>query len=403
MNAMLRHRSGAGQLGFSSLVVMTVSSWLSITPAAQAQIAVSANDNKVYLDNGVVKVVRAPPPDTLTIIDLHSHPPHAIAQINVPASVVGPPSSVAIAPDQSIALVTAAMKVDPADPSKQVPDNRLSVVDLQSKPPTVIAQVECGKSPAGVSINRQGTLALVANRSEGTVSVLRIEGKKVTHIGKVTLGDDKAGVSHVAFAPDGHTALATRDGDNMISVLSIVGEKVEYTKRDLSAGLKPYGIDISPDGGLAVVANVGRGNGDSDTISVIDLKATPPRVIETKTVGQTPEGIVLSPDGKFCAVAIMNGSNKAKDSPFLGQNGELLLFKIQGTRLALVAKAPIGHWSQGVAFSPDGHTILVQNMVEKEITVFSWNGKKLHDTGRPIKTNGGPAGIRVSSRAASPP
>ncbi len=371
-------------------------SWLAVAPHARAQIAVSANDNKVYLDNGVTKVVRDPPPDTLTVIDLRSSPPKVLAEIDVPASVAGPPLSVAIAPDESIALVTAGMKVDPADPSKQIPDNRLSVIDLQSKPPSVIARLECGKSPAGVSINRAGTLALVANRGDGTVSVLRIQGKTVTPIDKVTLGDDKAGVSHVAFAPDGKMALATRDGDYMISVLSIVGEKVEYTKRDMSAGLKPYGIDISPTGAMAVVANVGRGNGDSDTISVIDLKATPPRVVGTTTVGQTPEGILLSPDGKFCAVVIMNGSNKAKESPFHATSGKLLLFKVKGTQLTPVASAPVGHWSQGVAFSPDGHTILVQNMVEKEISVFSWDGKHLHDTGRPIKTNGGGAGIRAS-------
>ncbi len=31
----------------------------------------------------------------------------------------------------------------------------------------------------------------------------------------------------------------------------------------------------------------GRGQGDSDTISLIDLKANPPRVVDTVTVGQT--------------------------------------------------------------------------------------------------------------------
>jgi len=40
---------------------------------------------------------------------------------------VGPPFSVAITPDEGLALVTAAMKVDPSDPTKQVADNRLSV------------------------------------------------------------------------------------------------------------------------------------------------------------------------------------------------------------------------------------------------------------------------------------
>jgi DNA-binding beta-propeller fold protein YncE len=139
--------------------------------AAEAQLAVSSNDNKVRLDNGVNKVVPNAPPDTISIIDLAVSPPRMVAEIPVPGSVVGPPLSVAIAPDESIALVTSSTKIDPNDATKTVPDNRVSVIDLKARPPVVMATLEAGRSAAGVSINRQGTLALVANRSEGTVSV----------------------------------------------------------------------------------------------------------------------------------------------------------------------------------------------------------------------------------------
>ncbi len=371
---------------------------LALSPAAEAQIAVSSNDNKVVLVNGVVNVVRNPAPDTATIIDLGVFPPKVLAEINVPGSVVGPPLSVAITPDQGLALITSSMKVDPADPTKQVPDNRLSVVDLRLSPPALIAQLETGKGPSGLSINPQGTLALVANRAEGTVSVFGIQGKTVTGLGTVRIADEKSGTSHVAITPDGKTALVTRDGDSMISMLSIADTKVQYTKRDLTAGVRPYGIDISADGSVAVVANIGRGNGDNDTVSVIDLKAVPARVVETVTVGQTPEGITLSPDGKLCAVQVMNGSNKPKESAFYAPNGKLLLYRVDGTRLVPLAAAWIGRWSQGIAFSADSKTILVQNMVEKEVQVLRWDGSTLQDTGQRIKTNGGPAAIRAAVR-----
>jgi DNA-binding beta-propeller fold protein YncE len=81
--------------------------------------------------------------------------------------VVGPPSSVAIAPDESLAVVTAATTVDPADPKKTVPDNKVSVIDLKASPPAVVATVEAGAGAAGVAINGAGNLALVANRSDG--------------------------------------------------------------------------------------------------------------------------------------------------------------------------------------------------------------------------------------------
>ena len=382
----------------TSLLLPLLLVGLALPSSAEAQLAVSSNDNKVTLDNGVVKVVPNPAPDTATIIDLGATPPRVVAEISVPGSVVGPPLSVAIAPDQGLALITSSMKIDPADRTKQVPDNRLSVVDLRAAPPAVIATLEAGKGAAGVSINRQGTLALVANRAEGTVSVFTIQGKSVAPAGIVRIADDKSGPSHVAFTPDGKTALLTRDGDSMISILAVDGTKVEYTKRDLSAGLRPYGMDISADGSVAVVANIGRGGGDNDTVSVIDLRASPIRVVETVTVGQTPEGIILSPDGKLCAVQVMNGSNKPRESPFHAANGKLLLYRVEGTRLVPLAAAWVGRWSQGIAFSADSRTILVQNMVEKEIQIFRWDGSALQDTGQRIKTNGGPAAIRTAPR-----
>ena len=379
-------------------LMLTALVTLALAPAALAQIAISANDNKVALVNGAVQVVQNPAPDTITVIDLKASPPRAIAEIPVPASVVGPPLSVAITPDEGLALVTSAMKVDPADRTKTINDNRVSVVDLSSNPPRVLATLEAGASPAGVSINRQGTLALVANRGEGTVSAFTIQGKTVTPAGKVAVGPANGGPSHVMFAPDGRTALVTRDNDHFISVLSIEGTKVEYTKRDLSAGMRPYGLDISKDGTFAAVANIGRGGGDTDTVSLIDMKANPVRVVETIPVGQTPEGIKLSPDGKFLAVVVMNGSNKAKNSPFFNDAGKLLLYRVDGMRLIGLAAAWIGHWSQGIAFSLDNRVILVGNMVEREVQVLRWDDVSLKDMGERIKVNGGSAALRTADK-----
>ena len=364
---------------------------------AEAQLAVSSNDNKVRLDNGVNKVVPNAPPDTISIIDLAVAPPRVVAEIPVPGSVVGPPLSVALAPDESIALVTSSTKLDPNDATKTVPDNRVTVVDLKARPPVVLATLEAGRSAAGVSINRQGTLALVANRGEGTVSVFTIQGKTVTSVGKVTVADEKSGTSHAAFTPDGRMALVTRDGDHKISVLSIDGTKVEYTKRDLNAGLRPYGIDVSSKGDFAAVANIGIGQGDTDTVSLIDVRARPPRVVDTISVGQTPEGVKVSPDGSIIAAVVVNGSNKAKESPFYNDGGRLVLLRANGMKLSKVAEAPIGHWSQGAAFSSDGKTILVGNMVEHDIQVFSWDGNGLKEVAR-LKVNGGPAAVRTAEK-----
>jgi hypothetical protein len=88
-----------------------------------AQIAVSSNDNKTVNLNGVNTVVRNPQPDTATIIDVGVSPPKVIAEIPTPGNWQAPPQSVAISPDESIALVTNSSKIDPADPTKTTPDD----------------------------------------------------------------------------------------------------------------------------------------------------------------------------------------------------------------------------------------------------------------------------------------
>src|SRR5262245_22547820 len=322
---------------------------LTLPVSAGAQLAVSANDNKVLNVNGAVTVVPNPPPDTVSLIDLKQSPPKVIGEVHAPVSVVGPPLSIAVMPDESLALVTASSKVDPSDKTKQTPDSRVTVIDLKATPPKVIATLEAGMGAAGISVNRQGTLALVSNLVDGTVSVFTIQGKIVTPAGTVEVGGKTAGGVMVAITPDGKTALVSRSNDNKISVLSIDGAKVEYTKRDMTAGVRPIVLDVASNGAFAVVASLAGGaSGDSDSVSLIDLTAKPPRVVDTIGVlGATAEGLKISPDSSVVAVVVHNGSNRPKDSPFYNDAGKLVIVRVTGKTLSRVGEAPIGHWSQG--------------------------------------------------------
>ena len=368
-----------------------------LTVGATAQILVSANDNKAVLVNGANVVPANPAADTVSIIDLGVSPPKLIGEVKAPASVIGPPQSVAISRDETFALVTGAFKVDPADPNKAIPDNKLSVIDLKAKPPAVIATLEAGLGAAGVSINNAGTLALVANRSEGTVSVFTVSGNKLTPAGKIQLGDSKSGPSHVAFTPDGKSALVTRDGDNRVSILAVDGNKVEDSKAFMVGGIRPYSLEISPKGDVAVFSNQGGGQGDIDVINVIDLKAKPPRIVDTISVGQTPEGVGMSSDGKYIAVTVMNGSNRPKDHPAFNDFGLLQVYSVNGTTLRKVAQAKVGHWCQGAAFSKNNKTVVIQCMVEKNLQVFNFDGRNLKPAGT-LPLSGGGAGLRTAAR-----
>src|SRR5262249_41796322 len=98
-----------------------------------------------------------------------------------------------------------------------------------------------------------------------------------------------------------------------------------------------------------------------------------------------------------------NGRNRPKDSPFYNDAGKLVIVRVTGKTLSRVGEAPIGRWSQGAVFSPDGKRILVGNMVEKDYWVFQWSGGLLKDTGQRVKVNGGPAAVRAAEKEPGHP
>ena len=81
-----------------------------------------------------------------------------------------------------------------------------------------------------MAIDPKGDLALVANRADGTISVLSIHGNEVLVADTVPIGAPADQVSAVAITPDGKHALATKPGANKVALLTIDGDKVSYTK-----------------------------------------------------------------------------------------------------------------------------------------------------------------------------
>ena len=360
-------------------------------PPAHADIALSSNDGHTVLVNGAQVAPEAAAPDTLSVIDLSQSPPKVTDTIEVPGSVVGPPTAVAVSKDETFAIVTGATRADPAGPGGISGDDRVTVVDLTAKPPMVVQRLRAGTGAATVRVSPDGTMALVANRAAGTVSVFTIADRRLTPAGTVQVGAGSL-PSGIAFTGDGKAALVTRYGDNQVMVLNIEGGAVTPDARPITTGIAPYTIATSPDGSLAAVSNMGRGDGDADTVSLIDLTARPFRTVHTQTVGRSPEGLRWAPDGKYLAVGTQEGTTKPDGDPFLGEHGRLSVYGVADRRLRLVAEAPIGRWSQGIAFSRDSRTVLVQNMVERSIQVFRWDGAKLWP-GVTLDMGAGPAAI----------
>jgi len=365
------------------------------TAPAWAQIAVSSNDHKVKQENGVTSNADNPTPDSITILDLGQSPVKVLGTVaNVPGSVVGPPTSVAITPDESLALVAASTKIDPADKTKTQPDNKVSVVDLKGQ--KVIDTINTGAGAAGISLTKDGKRAYVANRMAGSISILAIDGNKVSLVKTIDLVPAAALLSHVAVSPDGATGVATRNGDGKVVIVKLGPDSVAE-KATLDVAPRPYAVSITPDGKYAVVASLGdpKANG---MLTVIDISGDAPKIVGTADIGhEALEGAMMSNDGKWIAGVAHGGSTRPKDAPQFKPNGMVVLYRLDGEKLTKVSEAPIGAWSQGASFSKDGKTLAVQNMIQKNIQVFRNDDGKLTDTGQKIDVGGGAAAIRSST------
>jgi DNA-binding beta-propeller fold protein YncE len=367
--------------------------------SAFGQTLIVGNDEKQGWDENAKPVFREPGKDTLTVIDISKpEAPRIAATIPLTNSVVGPPTNLAIAPAGDIGLVANSLEpVVQGWGHRLEPDNKVFLVDLKTNPPSVIGTITVGKQPSGLAINSKGDLALVANRADGTISVLSIHGKDVLVVDTVTVGAAADQVSAVAITPDGKHALAAKAAANKIALLTIDGQKVSYDKRDLPTGIFPYNVAVTPDGKLALTVdngNAGGSDGNAKTVSVIDLEANPARVIDHVTVGDSPEGLAISPKGNFAVSVEARGSNMPKTAFFYHPAGAVTALKIDGKKVTNVGDVNVGGLPEAVAFSPDGQYVYVGNFLDGDLWVLRVEEDTLTDTGQRIKLPGHPASMR---------
>ena len=364
--------------------------------AAGAQLMIIGNDEKATWDDAGKVVLTAPGKDTVSIVDISKREsPRIVSNLPLTNSVFGPPTNLAITPDGRLAIVANSVNNVPDGAGwKSVPDNKIYVIDLTTSPASHIATVEVGKQPSGLDINRAGNLALVTNRADNSISVLSIKGKDVKLVDTVPMGEQ---VAAVAFTPDGKRALAAKFPGHKVALLEVDGQKVTYKKYDMNVGLWPYNIAVTPNGKLAISANngnAGAADGQADTVSVIDLEATPPRVIDHVVVGDGPEGFVISPTGRIAVAMLLKGSNSDKKAWFYNRNGSVAVLKIDGKKVTKVGEVEVRGLPEGAVFSPDGKYLYVGNFLDGDVSILKVDGTKVTDTGKRFQLPGHPASMR---------
>jgi DNA-binding beta-propeller fold protein YncE len=359
------------------------------------------NDEKIVWDDEGKPVLSPPGKDSVVIVDLAKpEEPKIVANLPLENTVVGPPVNMAISPSGDIALVANSIDlVQDGGALKQVPDDRIWVIDMKANPPKLAATVKGGKQPSGLSISPSGTMALVTNREDKSITVLSINGTDVKVADTIAMGDS---VAHVAISPDGKRALAVKFPAHKVALLDIAADgKVTYNKYDIAVGLWPYNVDFTPDGKLAMTADnggAGSADGNVDTISIIDMEANPPRVIDKVVVGDGPEGFAISPAGGFAAAALLRGSNASKKAFFYNKNGLTVLLRIDGKKVTKLKEIEVGGLPEPVAFTPDGKYIYVGNFLDKNFSILRIDGNDLVDTGKKLMLDGHPAAARMSPK-----
>jgi len=120
----------------------------------------------------------------------------------------------------------------------------VSVIDLEREPPRVIDRVVVGDAPEGFAISPKGDVAVAVllggasvpktmwfnTKRNGSLAVLKIDGKKLTKVGEVEVGGLPEGV---VFSPDGKYLYVGNYTDRDVSILKVDGTKITDTGKKL--------------------------------------------------------------------------------------------------------------------------------------------------------------------------
>jgi len=159
---------------------------------------------------------------------------------------VGPyPYNLSITPDGSLALVPNMGGKGRSDGNM----DSVTVIDLTAEPPRVIGHVTVGDAPEGIAMSPDGALAVTTElngvdappdawfHSELTsATILRIDGKEVSVVGKLRTGRDGVGT---AFSPDGKYLLIANLLDDNVMAFPVEEGQVKEPPIVFSVGKGP--------------------------------------------------------------------------------------------------------------------------------------------------------------------
>nr|WP_249132282.1 beta-propeller fold lactonase family protein [Bradyrhizobium diazoefficiens] len=249
-------------------------SGLSFSPDGKMALVANRGDNSISVlsVNGTdVKMI-----DTVAMPDSPSHvtftpdgkralvarfPAHKISMLDIAGEKVTYnkidlpagqwPYNVAAAPSGKIALTSDNGNAGASDGSVDT----TSVIDLEANPPRIIDRVVVGDGPEGLAVSPKGDVAVAVilrgsnmknayfYEKNGSISVLKIDGKKVSKTGDIEVG----GLPEAAvFTPDGKYLLVGNYLTQDFSILKVDGSNVTDTGKRFQVPGHPASARMGP-------------------------------------------------------------------------------------------------------------------------------------------------------------
>ena len=336
------------------------------TPSVRAAADRSPSDLALSAD-GSFALTANTASDSVSLVDLKAG--RAIAESPAGRS----PFCVALAGDGKTAVVTNRLS------------DSITVFGVTPGSLHVEATVPVGDEPRGVALSSDGRTAYVALAGESALAFVNVEQRRVE--ARLPVGEEPW---HVGLSPDGKRLAVGGARSQDMSVIDVSARKIVSTVK--LRGHNVRHVAMSPDSAWAYVPNIAergrpatRENIDlgwvvGNRLSRVPLREEGPREAialdpRGKAVGDV-DGVAVSPDGQTLAVTC-GGTHELlllrQPLPFVAFGGPAdhidpdLLSDEKRFRRVRLGGRPLG-----VAFTPDGHTVVVANYLSNSLELVDF-------------------------------
>jgi DNA-binding beta-propeller fold protein YncE len=188
------------------------------------------------------------------------------------------------------------------------------------------------RSPADVAVLPGGRLALTANHTSDSASLVDLAGGKM--LAEHACGHKPAAV---ACSPDGRRAAVSNLWSGTLTLLE-VGDKAIAAAGTVAVGAQPRGLAFAPDGDSVYVALAG-----ADEVAQVGWRAR--KVLRRWSAPTEPRRLALTPDGRHLAAAS-------------GRSGEVRCWDTRTGKLVWERRVYDAFNLHGLALSPDGTELI---------------------------------------------